>query len=182
MTNLPAPTAGPRSLHATLRAAAVAGCAVALTLALAACKQGDVPMTPAGQALAASAPAVSATHVPPPPAIEAAPAAATPAATQLASVHAQLDATLGQASACRADTDCHSVAVGAKACGGPSGYRAFSAQGIDAGKVTDLAQHERELSATVARESHEVSPCFMLADPGAHCQQNKCVTGPAASH
>ena len=46
--------------------------------------------------------------------------------------------------------------------------------------VDALAQQERDLAAKAARESHEVSTCFMLADPGARCQQNKCVTGRAA--
>ena len=39
------------------------------------------------------------------------------------------------------------------------------------------AQHERDLAAAAARESHQVSTCFMLADPGARCQEDKCVTG-----
>jgi len=38
---------------------------------------------------------------------------------------------------------------------------------------------QRELAAQQARASHRVSPCFMQADPGARCQQNKCVTGRA---
>ena len=43
--------------------------------------------------------------------------------------------------------------------------------------VAALAQRERDLAAQAARESHQVSTCFMLADPGARCQANKCVTG-----
>jgi hypothetical protein len=43
--------------------------------------------------------------------------------------------------------------------------------------VQALAQHERDLAAAAARESHQVSTCFMLADPGARCQEDKCVTG-----
>jgi hypothetical protein len=189
MKTLPPLPARRRSLDRAWRAAGAAGFTAALVLSLAACKgDDDVPMSLAGAALVASAPAVAATHVPPPPTIQAivtsqtTPAAATPAASELASVRTQLESTLAGASACHVDTDCHSVAVGAKSCGGPTGYRAFSTQGTDAVKVTDLAQHERELSATVARESHQVSPCFMLADPGAHCQQNRCTTGPAATN
>ncbi|HYP32411.1 MAG TPA: hypothetical protein VES00_11105, partial [Burkholderiaceae bacterium] len=96
-----------------------------------------------------------------------------------ASVHAKLESTLQAASACTADSECRSIAVGAKACGGPTGYRAYSSNGAAPDSVEALAQHQRELSAQQARASHRVSPCFMQADPGARCQQNKCVTGRA---
>jgi hypothetical protein len=69
------------------------------------------------------------------------------------------------------------VAVGAKACGGPTGYRAYSGKTVSTTSVEALAQQERDLAAQAAGDSHQVSPCFMLADPGARCQQNKCVTG-----
>jgi len=155
--------------------------AAAALLSLAACKGDDGPLTPAGAALVASAPAVAATKVPPPPAIQpaAAAAASTAAGGDLASVEAQLDGVLTKASACTADAECRSVAVGAKACGGPTGYRAYSGRSASPDSVEALAQHERELAAAQAKASHQVSPCFMLADPGAHCQQNKCVTGRA---
>ena len=178
MTRLPALPHRPRATHARARAGA-AGLAVALLLSLAACKGDDSgPLTPAGAALVASAPAVAATKVPPPPAIPSA-STDTPAAGDLASVESQLDATLGKASACSADAECRTVAVGAKACGGPTGYRAYSGKTVSPDSVEALAQHERELAAAQARASHQVSPCFMLADPGARCVQNKCVTGRA---
>jgi hypothetical protein len=161
---------------------ATASVAAALLLSLAACKDDDVPMTPAGAALVASAPAVAATKVPPPPVIQAVVAdpaapAGTVATGDLASVESQLDGVLTKASACTADAECRSVAVGAKACGGPTGYRAYSGKTVSPDSVDALAQHERELAAAQAKASHQVSPCFMLADPGARCQQNKCVTG-----
>ena len=164
-----------------LRAAGAAGLAAALLLALAACKDVDTgPMTPAGAALVASAPEVAATHVAAPPKIQqvSTPFEAPPAASgQLAAVDAQLDKTLNNASACTSDTECHSVAVGSRACGGPTGYRAYSSKTVSTASVEAQAQHEREVAAQAARESHQISPCFMLADPGARCEQNKCVTG-----
>ena len=64
----------------------------------------------------------------------------------------------------------------------PGGYRVAKARpgtgwvpGV--ASVQALAQHERDLAAAAARESHQVSTCFMLADPGARCQEDKCVTG-----
>jgi len=93
-------------------------------------------------------------------------------------VVAQLGQKLASAAACTVDAECHSVAVGAKACGGPTGYRAYSSKTVSSASVDALAQRQRDLAAQAARESHQVSTCYMLADPGAHCQQNKCVTGP----
>jgi hypothetical protein len=191
MTSLPSPLLRPRLLDRTLHAAGTAGLVVALVASLAACKDGDpmdaAPLTPAAAALIASAPAVSAAHVPPPPLIQAisitgATPVAGPASAALAPVQTQLETTLANASACTVDTECHSVAVGAKACGGPTGYRAYSSKNVSTASVDALAQHERDLAAAAARESHQVSPCFMLGDPGAHCQQGKCVTGPPATN
>jgi len=179
MTRLPALPRRPRAANARVRAGA-AGLAAVLLLSLAACKGDDSgPLTPAGAALVASAPAVAATKVPPPPVIQSA-STDTPAAGDLASVESQLDTTLTKASACSTDAECRTVAVGAKACGGPTGYRAYSGKTVSPDSVEALAQHERELAAAQARASHQVSPCFMLADPGARCVQNKCVTGRAA--
>ena len=176
MNRLPAMSRRPR-----VAVASAAGLAVAMLLSLAACKGDDGPITPAGAALVASAPAVAATKVPPPPAIQAVSVdtPAAPASGDLASVESQLNATLTKASACTADTECRSVAVGAKACGGPTSYRAYSGKTASPDSVEALAQHERELAAAQAKASHQVSPCFMLADPGARCEQNKCVTGRA---
>ena len=178
MTCLPTLPRRPHARPAWARGGA-AGLAVALLLWLAACKGDDAgPLTPAGAALVASAPAVAANKVPPPPVIPSA-GTDTPAAGDLASVESRLDTTLNQASACTTDTECRTVAVGAKACGGPTGYRAYSGKAASPDSVEALAQHERELAAAQAKASHQVSPCFMLADPGARCVQNKCVTGRA---
>ena len=182
MASLPCPAVRRRRFDAGWRAAGAVGLLAALLSPLAACKgvatADAVPLTPAEAALAASAAQISAAKVPPPPVL--APVAGT-TATDLSATDAQLDAALTRASACTADAQCRSVAVGARACGGPTGYRAYSTQATPASGVEALAQHERELAAQAARESHEASPCFMLADPGARCQQNKCVTGRAAN-
>ncbi|HEX7689715.1 MAG TPA: hypothetical protein VF453_18565, partial [Burkholderiaceae bacterium] len=99
---------------------------------------------------------------------------------RLDSVRANLDAALAKGASCSADSECRTVAVGGKACGGPTGYRAYSAQGADPKTIESLAADERQLSLQQARAEGRVSPCFMLADPGAHCEAHKCVTGPSA--
>ena len=186
MSHLPALPARRLAFDTGLRAAGAAGLAAALLLSLAACKDVDTgPMTPAGAALVASAPEVAATHVPAPPMIQQVSTPATkpgPATGDLAAVDAQLETTLNNASACTADTECHSVAVGSKGCGGPAGYRAYSSKTVSTASVEALALHERDVAAQAVRDSQQVSPCFMLADPGARCEKNKCVTGrPATS-
>ena len=183
MTRLHPLPARRRPFNPTLRAAGAAGLAFALVLSLAACKDDEAAaMSPAGAALVASAPAVATAQVPAPPMIQqvSTPATTPPVPTgDLAAANAQLEATLNNASACTADSECHSVAVGAKACGGPTAYRAYSSKPVSTASVEAQAQHQRDLAAEAARASHQVSPCFMLADPGAHCEQHKCVTGPA---
>ncbi len=180
MSHRPALPAGARRSPVARRCAGVAGLAMMLLAALAGCKANGTAdaatLTPAQAALVASAPAVAAAHVPSPPVLQPAGTAA-----ELATVDAQLDKTLAGAAVCQADTECHSVAVGARACGGPTGYRAYSERGATVASVEALAQHERDLAAQAARESHQVSPCFMLADPGARCQANRCVTGRPAN-
>jgi hypothetical protein len=118
--------------------------------------------------------------VPPPPDLSrmaAEPAASAASGDSLASVHAQLEAMLAQASQCSTSSECRSVAVGGKACGGPTGYRAYSTKGADPAAVEALAKKEHELVMEAERAAHRVSNCLMLADPGAKCEANKCVTG-----
>jgi len=160
----------------------MAGLVIALGLSLSGCQSDTRALTPAGQALIASQPTVAATNVPPPPAIVGivsapAPSAASDVSGELDAANARLDTALNNASACSTDTQCRAIPVGARACGGPTGYRAYSTTSAAAADIDALAQRQRELSAEAARASHRASPCFMLADPGARCYQSKCVTG-----
>jgi len=157
-----------------------------LIIGLIACKGTETANAAVLPAAAAPSTAVGA-DVPPPPSLQALAAAppvpadsgAAATAQALDATRAQLDAALAKASRCSADTQCRSVATGGKACGGATGYRAYSTQGADAAAIEALAAKERELSLTQARASGRVSACFMLADPGARCVHDKCVTGGA---
>jgi hypothetical protein len=104
-----------------------------------------------------------------------------PTPESLADVEARLDGMLKAASRCTSDAECRTVPVGGKACGGPTGYRAYSTKGADPAAVEALAQKEHELAMAEARASGRVSNCMILADPGAACVQGQCVTaGPNA--
>ena len=78
---------------------------------------------------------------------------------------------------CSAPEECRTVPVGGKACGGPTGYRAYSAKRADPAAVEALAREEHELAMAEARASGRVSNCMIQADPGARCVQGRCVTG-----
>jgi hypothetical protein len=108
------------------------------------------------------------------PAPASAPASGTPS---LAAVEARLDHLLSSASRCTGDAECRSVAVGGKACGGPTGYRAYSTRLADPAAVEALAQQERTLALQAERDAHRVSNCLFMADPGAHCEKQRCETG-----
>lgn len=97
----------------------------------------------------------------------------------LATVEARLDQVLSAASHCTADAECRSVAVGGKACGGPTGYRAYSTKLADPAAVEALARQDHALAMQAERDAHRVSNCMFLADPGAHCVKQRCETGTA---
>ncbi len=73
--------------------------------------------------------------------------------------------------ACDTNAQCHTLGVGAKACGGPEGYLAWS------GKVNGNGTRLSELAAahsTARRAENELSGmrsnCSITPDPGAVCQ------------
>lgn len=108
------------------------------------------------------------------------PASPASGAESLASVEARLDQMLASAARCSSDSECRSVAVGGKACGGPTGYRAYSSRLADPAAVEALARQEHELAMQAEREARRVSNCLMMADPGAHCEKQRCEIGMTA--
>ncbi|MCE4539128.1 hypothetical protein LXT12_17900 [Pelomonas sp. P7] len=104
------------------------------------------------------------------------PTAAQPESARLAK---ELQALIGPA-ACTSDSQCRTQAVGAKACGGPAGYVAWSVQGTDARALAELAARQsaaqrRELEASGLR-----SNCAVATDPGAACVAGRCQLAGAA--
>lgn len=89
--------------------------------------------------------------------------------------------TLIGPAACTADSQCRSLPVGAKACGGPAGYWAWSTQDGDAQRITDLAARQ----AAAQRKENEAnsmrSNCALAVDPGAACVAGRCQLSPAGA-
>jgi hypothetical protein len=110
--------------------------------------------------------AACSTAASPPPDVTAS-AAATDAS-------AQLRALLGNA-ACSDDSQCRTVGWGAKACGGPERWIAYSATRTDGAALEQLArQHAEQQRASQARAGI-VSNCMYVPDPGAQCVASRCV-------
>jgi hypothetical protein len=102
-----------------------------------------------------------------------APGRAGPAATL-----AEIRALVGEA-ACTADADCHSLPLGAKPCGGPESWLAWSSAHTPAVQLQALAERYRAERQAEARASGLMSDCRFVADPGAACRAGTCQPGTA---
>ena len=77
--------------------------------------------------------------------------------------------------ACDGDSQCHSLGVGSKACGGPERYLAWSSKRSDGAALQALAQrHSAARRADDARAAM-MSTCSVVSDPGAVCRAGRCV-------
>lgn len=100
-----------------------------------------------------------------------APKPAEPASQRLAR---ELRVAIGPAT-CTADAQCRTIAIGAKACGGPAGYWAWSTQGTNTQAVQDLATRQARAEREELLASGRQSNCAMVSDPGARCDAGRCV-------
>lgn len=71
--------------------------------------------------------------------------------------------------ACDSDAQCHTVAIGAKPCGGPDAYLAWSNKVSNAGALADLAARYRAAREADNARSGLRSDCAFVPDPGALC-------------
>ncbi len=106
----------------------------------------------------------------PPPAPTPVASAPEPESARLAR---EVSALIGPA-ACTSTAQCRTVPIGAKACGGPAGYLAWSTQGTDAATLTALATRQSEAQKRENESSGMRSNCAMVMDPGAACVANRC--------
>ncbi len=110
----------------------------------------------------------------------------TPAASSSAQLLAQIQAEIGDA-ACDSPAQCHSIGVGAKSCGGPEGYLAWSSKRSDEKKLKSLVEQHKQAREEDNRRSGMLSNCMFLPDPGASCvptptgQQCRINTGPGGN-
>jgi hypothetical protein len=83
--------------------------------------------------------------------------------------------------ACTESSQCHTLALGARACGGPENYLAWSSAHTEAAPLRALAErYNNERRAEIAK-SGEMSTCRFIPDPGAQCRAGACQLRTAAS-
>jgi len=91
-----------------------------------------------------------------------APAQPTPTAAQ------EVEALIGDA-VCTSDAECHTIGVGAKSCGGPQAYLAWSSRRTDGAALRLAAQRQAKAELAAAQASGIRSNCAITPDPGAFC-------------
>ncbi|KQV88239.1 hypothetical protein [Pelomonas sp. Root1237] len=115
-----------------------------------------------------------------PPPAPTTPAASAAAETESVRLGRELRALIGPA-ACKADAQCRTIAVGAKACGGPAGYLAWSSESTDAQRLAEIATRQAQAHKREIEASGMLSNCAMVADPGAACVAGRCQLATPAS-
>jgi hypothetical protein len=90
---------------------------------------------------------------------------------------ARIQGLVGTAS-CTSDAQCHTLALGAKPCGGTESYLAWSSASTSEAELRalgDVYKAERQ-----AANKGRMSDCRALVDPGAVCRAGTCQLGAAA--
>ena len=103
-----------------------------------------------------------------------APAQDAPPAPGNAGLLAQIQAAVGNA-ACDSTQQCQTIAIGAKACGGPERYLAWSSKDNDGKQLKALAQAQADASRKQQHADGMMSTCSIVTDPGATCEAGRCV-------
>lgn len=85
----------------------------------------------------------------------------------------QIQSLIGSA-ACNDHAQCQVLPVGARACGGPQSYLAWSSAHTDRGALEVLGErYKAERLAQIAARG-EMSDCRVIAEPKAVCQAGTC--------
>ena len=98
--------------------------------------------------------------------------AASPATQAVSARQALVDA-IGPAP-CQSDQQCHTVAVGSKACGGPGACFPWASPTAEAPRIQALAAIYTQ-AGSAAAPAGRMSTGSVVTDPGAACVQQRCV-------
>lgn len=79
-----------------------------------------------------------------------------------------VEALIGSAS-CDTDLQCGTIGVGAKACGGPARYLAWSSRTTEAAALKQAAERQAKKARLEAEVAGVMSTCSVVVDPGAYC-------------
>jgi hypothetical protein len=125
----------------------------------------------------AAGPATGAAGAPAP--ARAAVAAPAQPAGQQSPTLTQLRALIGNA-ACTGPAECRTVPIGARACGGPETYLAWSTAQTRPDALRALAERYKAERQAQIQARGEISDCRFAVDPGAVCQAGTCQLGQGA--
>lgn len=75
---------------------------------------------------------------------------------------------------CTSSSQCHSLPLGARACGGPQSYMAWSSAHTDGAALRLLGKRAADQEKARIAAAGELSDCRMMADPGAECRAGTC--------
>ena len=98
------------------------------------------------------------------------PAASAPPSTNTL---AQITGLIGKA-ACTSDKQCQVLPVGARPCGGPASYLAWSSAATSGADLQALADRYRSEQQAGNARSGMVSDCRAIAPPAAACRAGAC--------
>lgn len=90
---------------------------------------------------------------------------------------AAIESLVGEAP-CDADAQCRTVGVGAKACGGPARYLAWSSRHTDAAALQRAVEQDARRARADAEAAGILSNCSIAVDPGASCVRQRCQLRP----
>lgn len=76
---------------------------------------------------------------------------------------------------CDNSSQCHSMGVGAKACGGPENYLAWSSKNSDGEQLKRLVEQHAAARRADDQKQGMMSTCSVVSDPGASCRAGVCV-------
>ena len=89
---------------------------------------------------------------------------------------ARIKALVGTPS-CSSDAQCHTLALGARPCGGPDSYLPWSSAHTPEAELRALGDAYKEQQRAANAASGMMSTCRFLVDPGATCKAGTCQLG-----
>ena len=88
---------------------------------------------------------------------------------------------------CRVDADCKAIGVGARACGGPERYLAWSTRSTDGARLAAAVARHARLREAADAKAGLASTCVVAEEPAVRCQRDagqdwgRCVALPGAT-
>jgi hypothetical protein len=76
---------------------------------------------------------------------------------------------------CDDSSQCHSLGVGSKACGGPENYIAWSSKNSDGAQLKALVEQHAAARRDDDKRLGMMSTCSVVSDPGASCRAGVCI-------